>query len=265
MFCSKCGKELCDTDVFCPACGNKQSSNTNEHSKKNIGKILLFIALGFMLISNLATAATLAIEKLSVGILVFNIFSEIFVFVSSIICVVKSKTAKNHNGRVLGIVFTVISSIWMFVLLICMTITGAKLLDYKDDLTSKYDDLRKQPQMTVRVDAIDEDTQKAVDVATESLYYSLDNRNALTVHFAKADVKSGDLEGQYWIYFEYSTDNVSHKVYRVRVFKNEERFAVIDFEHETDMPNTTQNGELYNLNYTTINSAIKDLIALDNE
>lgn len=265
MFCSKCGKEISNTDMFCPACGNKQSLNTNEYSKKNIGKTLLFIALGFMLISTLATVATLVVEKFSIGILMFNVFSEIFVFVSSIICVVKSKTAKNRSGRVLGIVFTVISSVWMFVLLISMTISGAKLFDSKNDLTSKYDDLREQLQMTVRVDAIDEDTQKAVDVATETLYYSVDNRNTLTVHFAKVDVKNGDLGGEYWIYFEYSTNDISHKVYRVRVLKGIERFAVIDFEHEKGMPETTKDGELFNLDYTIINSDIKDLIAFDNE
>ena len=193
MFCSKCGKELCDTDVFCPVCGNKQAYDTDKHSKKNVGKTLLFIALGFMLISNLATAVTLAIEKFSVGILVFNIFSEIFVFVSSIICVVKSRTTKNRNGRVLGIIFTVISSIWMFVLLICMAITIVIFLYHKDDLPSKYDDLQKKPQRIVGVDAIDGDVQKAVDVATDNLYYSSDGRNTLTVHFAKADVKSGVL------------------------------------------------------------------------
>ena len=37
MYCSKCGKEIKDSDVFCPACGNKigNAEQFVEKSKEN--------------------------------------------------------------------------------------------------------------------------------------------------------------------------------------------------------------------------------------
>ncbi len=244
----------------------KQASASN-----NSGVILLLVALGIQLTAIIGSVVSIFAETFSVAIQVFSTVSTMLVFIASIICLVRSRNAVNHNGKVLGIVFTVLTSILMTFVLMSLAITGTMLMQSSDGMDSVHAHKRKEIPMVVRVDKIDEDTQKAVDFATEQLCYSLNDCDTINVRLAKAAVLDGNLDDQYIVYFQYSTENVSSECRKVHLYKvdsddalgtigNPETFhalKVISIEIIESIPDSVKDGELYGLDHNHINARLE--------
>ena len=127
-YCTYCGKELNDEDVFCPACGARQNAqyqnenpyqqyNSSRNGKMSTNKVLSLVALGLAL----------------VGVVFGGLFTEIAALVVSII-VLNSKEECEKEVRTFAKIALVISIILMVIMLIYIVMMGGFLFNQLDKL-----------------------------------------------------------------------------------------------------------------------------------
>lgn len=120
MFCSKCGNELREADVFCSVCGNKvgdTTDNTQILNQKNPGIIPLLCSLGVQTICLICGFNAGLFAAIMMRIFLVFIFITLGL---SVFCIVKSKNLPKHRGKVLGIVFTILSSLSIIIIVLSL-------------------------------------------------------------------------------------------------------------------------------------------------
>ncbi|MBQ9551462.1 MAG: zinc ribbon domain-containing protein [Clostridia bacterium] len=112
MYCSKCGSEIKDSDSICSNCGERIDGHTDviKEKSKNIGVVILLISLVMQVII-LLFGGTLG------NALRFALLGTIcLTFISSLFCVIMSKSVHKHKGRIIGIIFAILSGITIIVM-----------------------------------------------------------------------------------------------------------------------------------------------------
>lgn len=127
-YCTSCGKEINDADVFCSGCGAKQNVqyqnenpyqqyNSPRKGKMSTNKILSLVALGLAL----------------AGVIFGGLFTEIAALVVSII-VLNSKEECEKEAKTFAKIALVISIILMVIMLIYIVMMGGFIFNQLDKL-----------------------------------------------------------------------------------------------------------------------------------
>lgn len=122
MFCSKCGNELRETDVFCQVCGNRVPYLTDNKQIEPPLKNKFVIPLICSIVSQISILIWMLLSSGRLTTILFYVFiaNSFVVFALSITCIVKARDIPMKKGKSLGIVFTVLSSLLIVILMLLM-------------------------------------------------------------------------------------------------------------------------------------------------
>lgn len=155
IFCPKCNEQIDSTDSFCPCCGckinNDSIPNSTELSKieskqlpqeidnpkrlkKNPFVKCIFITIAVQIVLFIISTTATTVGGISFGVAFFVLPVAILTF--SIISIVKSKKY-NKKGLVIGVVFTVLSSLLVLIISVA-AVMGIVNHDSENDYINDY-------------------------------------------------------------------------------------------------------------------------------
>ena len=248
MYCSKCGKELNESDVFCPSCGNKINNEITTNTatnKKNKGILFLLISIGIQIVAIIGSFAAGSFGNVMAILLVISVA---LVLASSIFCIIQAKKVENHKGRTLGIVFSILSGIVIVAIILGVAFgdnskskMDNQMLDVADKAVVLLQEKLKNPA--------------SLYLNSVSVAYSISDSSTTLGAENKKDTKS-EFDGTYAVYIDYSAQNglggATRSYYRVVYLYVNGNFKLIDSCEVENIPEP--NGATYEVNLKQLKS-----------